>query len=206
MKLKKIKIDDGVFVYKGKLNLFKKFNQSEFIKKIEFLQHLYPEFILKHTEKTPGKQYPIYNSCDELDFIFSKIRHLKIDDYKTTENCIIRSWVYMSDNKNTYAGFHDHLQLNLENSGIQLVYDTTFTFTYYLQMPDNLKNDDGYLYFKTDNILKGFLPKEDEVWIFPPNLKHEAKNNPYSTKKRIVIASNVHCFDYNSAKLNKTLF
>jgi hypothetical protein len=112
----------------------------------------------------------------------------------------------MSDNKNVYAGFHNHLQLNLQENGINLLFDNTLTFTYYLQMPNNLHNDDGYLYFKTDNVKKGFLPKEDEVWIFPPSLMHEAKNNLNSSKKRIVIASNVHFFDYKTAKLDKTIF
>ena len=48
MQLEKIKIDNNIFVYKGKLNLFDKFDQSIFINKIEFLKYLYPEFIIKH--------------------------------------------------------------------------------------------------------------------------------------------------------------
>ena len=141
-----------------------------------------------------------------MDFIYNKVKNVKINEFKTTNDCIIRSWVYMSDNKNVYSGYHNHLQLNLQENGVNLLFDTTFTFTYYLQMPDNLSNNDGYLYFKTDNVERGFLPKEDEVWIFPPNLMHEAKNNKNSNKKRIVIASNIHFFDYKSAKLNKTIF
>jgi hypothetical protein len=112
----------------------------------------------------------------------------------------------MSDNKNVYSGYHNHLQLNLTEKNVNLLFDNTFTFTYYLQMPNNLSNDDGYLYFKTDNVEKGFLPKEDEVWIFSPNLMHNVKNNNNSNKKRIVIASNIYFFDYKSAKLNKTIF
>jgi hypothetical protein len=206
MDLEKIHIDENVYVYKGKINLFEKYNQMDFIKKIEYLKHLYPEFILKQSEKNPGNQYPIYASFDELDFIYNKVKNVKINEFKTTNDCIIRSWVYMSDNKNVYSGYHNHLQLNLQENGVNLLFDTTFTFTYYLQMPDNLSNNDGYLYFKTDNVERGFLPKEDEVWIFPPNLMHEAKNNKNSNKKRIVIASNIHFFDYKSAKLNKTIF
>ena len=43
-------------------------------------------------------------------------------------------------------------------------------------------NDDGYLYFKTDDVEVGFLPKEDEIWIFPPVLQHNVKTNKKSLK------------------------
>ena len=205
MQLEKIKIDNNTFVYKGKLNLFDKFDQSIFINKIEFLKYLYPEFIIKHSEENPGIQFPMLIDCDEINYIYNLVRNIELDEYKTTKDCIIRSWVYMSDNKNTYSGYHNHKELALQNNGHILKYNTTFTFTYYLQMPDKLENDDGYLYFKTDNVEVGFLPKEDEIWIFPPDLQHNVKTNKKSSKKRIVIASNVHCFDYNVAKLNKTL-
>jgi hypothetical protein len=195
-------------VYKGKLNLFNKYSQKEFIKKIEYLKHLYPEFIIKQSEKNPGQQYPIFTTYDELNYIYDNVRNVNLPEFKNTNDCIIKSWVYISDNKNVYAGYHDHENLALiSDTHTPLLFNTTFTFTYYLQMPDNLNNDDGYLYFKTkDNVEYGFLPKEDEVWIFPPNLLHQAKNNPSSNKKRIVIASNIHFFDYKSAKLDKTLF
>ena len=86
-------------------------------------------------------------------------------------------------------------------------FDSTFVTTYYLQMPNNLEGDDGYIYFKTkDEKEFGFLPKEDEIIIFPADLEHNVRLNKKSTIPRICIASNYMYFNYKDAKLNKTLF
>ena len=145
MILEKIEIDKNNIVYKGIIGLNESFNKEEFIKKIKYIQHLYPDFTNSMNEKTPGKQYPILVNLEEINFIINKVK-------------------------------------------------------------TSLKNDDGYLYFKTKNGKEfGFLPKEDEVWIFPGDLEHDVKTNTSSTNERIVIASNIHFFDYNDIKLEKSI-
>lgn len=206
MILEKIEIDKTTLIYKGKVGLFDSFNKEELIKKIKYIEHLYPEFKNITNEKTPGKQYPILVNLEEFNFIINKVKTSLKNELNTTNECIIKSWVYISDNKNQYSGYHTHEKMKFNQNNSTVMFDTTFTFTYYVQMPNNLKNDDGHLYFKTKSGLEiGFLPKEDELWIFPGDLEHDVKTNISSTKERIVFASNMHFFDYNDIKLEKSI-
>ena len=51
MILEKIEIDKNTIVYKGIVGLFESFNREEFIKKIKYIQHLYPDFTNSMNEK-----------------------------------------------------------------------------------------------------------------------------------------------------------
>jgi hypothetical protein len=206
MILEKIEIDKNTIVYKGIVGLFESFNREEFIKKIKYIQHLYPDFTNSMNEKSPGKQYPILVNLEETNFIINKVKTSLKNEINTPSECVINSWVYVSSNKNKYSGYHSHESTGVHQNNKTVMFDTSHTFTYYVQMPNNLKNDDGYLYFKTkDGKEFGFLPKEDEVWIFPGDLEHDVKTNTSSTNERIVIASNMHFFDYNDIKLEKSI-
>lgn len=205
MILEKIKIDKDVFIYKGNVSAFHLFDKENFIKKIKYIEYIYPNFTLKHGFSHPGKQYPMIVNLEEYDFIIDEVKKSLKNEVGTPTDSIIQSWVYISNNTNEYSGYHTHEKMLLKDKNESVMLDTTMTFTYYLQMPNNLKNDDGYLYFKTNNVEIGFLPKEDEVWIFPPNLEHSPKTNLSSTNERIVIASNIYFFDCNSIKTKKTL-
>ena len=210
MILEKIVIGEGIEIYKGNVGVFNKFNKEEFIKKIKYLQYLYPDLAKKHTHLTPGLQFPFLANLEEFNFVIDTIKKSLKKEIDTTEECILQSWVYISDNKNKYNGFHTHEKIpyysGIGNTGNFFTLDTTITFTYYLQIPNNLKGDDCYLYFKTKEGKQiGFLPKEDEVWLFPPNLEHNVKPNLSSTNERIVIGSNVYFFDFNDIKIKKSL-
>jgi hypothetical protein len=88
--------------------------------------------------------------------------------------------------------YHNHVVLN-EGSGR---FEPKYTFIYYLQMPNNLQNDDGYLVLKdTKGNVYSILPKENEFLIHQSNIDHYPKHAPNSTVDRFIIATNVG-FEY----------
>jgi hypothetical protein len=72
-------------------------------------------------------------------------------------------------------------------------------------MPNNLKDNQGKLYFKTKSGYEfSILPEEGDIFIFAGDLQHKPEINPNSTKSRIVVAGNVAIFDNHIAKSKKT--
>jgi hypothetical protein len=68
----------------------------------------------------------------------------------------------------------------------------TYTYVYYIQMPDNLKGDDGVLFFKDKNEIEySILPEEDDLIIMSADIPHAPNKAPNSTRDRIVFAGNV---------------
>ena len=95
--------------------------------------------------------------------------------------------------------YHSHAELEAGN-GNEV---PDYTFVCYLQMPDNLKEDDGKLFIKDKNNNEiGFLPKVGDLIILKGDTHHSPVDAPYSTKDRIVIAGNV-CLQ--TLKTEKTL-
>lgn len=84
--------------------------------------------------------------------------------------------------------YHIHTEINkLTNS-----FPPTYTYVYYIQMPNNLKDDDGVLYFKDKNDVEySILPEEDDLIIMPAEIPHSPNKSLNSTKDRIVFAGNV---------------
>lgn len=84
--------------------------------------------------------------------------------------------------------YHSHTDINKKNKS----FNPTYTYVYYVQMPDNLSGEDGVIYFKDKNSNEFFiLPEEDDLIIMPGDLLHAPNNAINSTKDRIVFAGNV---------------
>lgn len=84
--------------------------------------------------------------------------------------------------------FHTHTVLNSESKSFR----PDYTFVYYIQMPDNLVNDDGVLYIEGENkTVHKYLPTEEEFVIMASHLPHVPASARRSTKDRIVFAGNV---------------
>ena len=78
-----------------------------------------------------------------------------------------------------------------------------YTFVFYIQMPDNLSNDDGKLFIKDkDGTEFGILPNVGDLIILEGDVPHAPVDSPNSTKDRIVIAGNV---TLQNIKMTKTL-
>lgn len=126
-----------------------------------------------------------------------------VGNYNESNPYYTRTWVYISNNKNTTSGWHTHHKPSSED--LVKIKDFTWTFTYYLQMPDNLTGDDGYLFFKTPNgEISKVLPEVGDLFIFPASLEHRPGLNEKSVKDRIVYAGNFIDIDFDTEYRKKT--
>lgn len=84
--------------------------------------------------------------------------------------------------------YHNHTEINKT----MIRYTPKYTYIYYVQMPDNLQEDEGELVLKdVDGNVYSILPKEGEFIIHESNIDHYPKEAIKSTKDRIVVAGNV---------------
>jgi len=84
--------------------------------------------------------------------------------------------------------YHIHTEINKKMG----MFTPIYTYVYYIQMPNNLKNEDGVLWFKDSNDVEySILPKEDELLIMPADIPHAPNSSPNSTVDRLVFAGNV---------------
>lgn len=90
--------------------------------------------------------------------------------------------------KNSIIPLHNHIDLQKK---IDSFYPT-YTFVYYVQMPNNLIENEGCLIIGGKSGQRYyFLPKEGDLVIMSGELPHCPNTSPNSTKNRIVIAGNV---------------
>lgn len=84
--------------------------------------------------------------------------------------------------------FHVHTEINKETKS----FTPSYTYVYYIQMPDVMDNEDGVLYFQGRNGNEYWIrPEEDELIIMEADMPHSPNSAPKSTIDRIVIAGNV---------------
>lgn len=95
--------------------------------------------------------------------------------------------------------FHNHVELNIQNKLVPPLY----TFVCYIQMPNNLVNDDAVLFIQdVDGEVFSILPEEGDVLIMKGDLPHVPNYASNSTKDRIVLAGSIR-MDFS--KLNKSI-
>ena len=61
----------------------------------------------------------------------------------------------------------------------------------YVQMPNNLQNNDGVLFYKLNDEIKEILPKEGEVIVMDSKVSHVPNIAPLSTIDRIILGMNI---------------
>jgi hypothetical protein len=199
--MKHLILNDDVSVYIGKvLNYNKNILLKQFQKNFEFSSGT-------KTNET------LFSGKQSILMIYSKeINDLKkqcIDFIETISvnevgACYIDNWIYVNDKNTSDIFFHNHIQ----NKQIPFL-KNEWVYTFYLQMPDNLKNDEGYLLFKTtDGVIHKILPEEGDVIIFPAHLLHTPTLAPNSTRERVVLGGVYSKLDLNKSynKSNKTIF
>jgi hypothetical protein len=188
-----IKLGEEIVLYKVKYDL--KFSKEETIKSVLKLIDLQPE-----------------NSYSDA-FTYSKNKFIEIDDIekkgidlclsilkkenKQPKNYNYDTWVNRVKSKNPVQAFalflfghpyHNHNDIN-ENMKKP---KPSYTYIYYLQMPNNLKDDEGSLVLKDSkgNIFS-ILPEEGEFLIHKSCIDHYPKEANSSNIDRLVIAGNV---------------
>jgi hypothetical protein len=130
-----------------------------------------------------GKQSIIMIESNEINNLKKQcidfIEHIFINE---SGLCYVDNWIYINDKNTEEVFFHSHI----ENKQISFL-KNEWVYTFYLQMPNNLKDDEGYLLFKTDDgIIHKVLPEEGDVILFPAHLLHTPTLAPNSTNERIV--------------------
>lgn len=95
--------------------------------------------------------------------------------------------------------FHNHVELNILNK----LPPPLYTFVCYIQMPDNLKDNDAVLFMEDiDKHIYNILPKEGDIIVMKGDLPHVPNYAPNSVKDRIVLAGSIR-MDFS--KFNKSL-
>jgi hypothetical protein len=159
-----------------------------------------------HGGGNPGKQATIVVTSKNIEILKKEILKklisiLKLDiDYI----CTYDAWVYISDNKNKITDYHTHTTEGNFRFSEEIPH---WSIVYYVEVPNNLIENDGRLFFKTKTKEVSILPYQNQIIMFPANVLHKPGLNPNSTNKRVVYAANISVLDRNKKykKLNKTL-
>lgn len=199
--MKKICFDDDTYIWKTKLNYTS--HKEELLNEVNFIIQSFPNNL---TDSYPFKRIWL-NSTDFVGNIDIKTR---IDEvvqiginsckklYSETNfeynKLNISAWVNRYQSVNPLQPilnnneYHVHTEINKKNKS----FTPYFTFVYYVQMPDIMKNQDGVLYLKGTNNSEHFIrPDEDDLIIMNANTPHKINNAPFATLDRLVIAGNV---------------
>jgi hypothetical protein len=177
----KIRLDENTYIYKCKIKLS---DVDQLISDIKLNLDVSID-AKKSTAAEPGIQSTIVISTPLIKEFTEKIIDVifKIFDLDKNTPYITNQWSYISDKKNIYTGFHKHDTKRISNL------TSKWTYTYYIQMPDNLIGDDGKLVFKLDDdSIHTILPEVGDLLIFPATLLHAPMTNTNSDLERIVLA------------------
>ena len=158
----------------------------------------------KSTPDAPGIQSDILIKGGEIEKVSDIANNIVIEEiYKESHfPFAFKNWVYLSESSNLFTFYHKHTEMRFMRSLGQ------WTWTFYVQMPDNLKGDDGKLFFMLDDeSVHSVLPTEGDLFIFPAEMLHKPNLNSKSNKSRIVLGGIVSKLDLNHRynKKEKTL-
>lgn len=194
-----IYFDEELIIWKKKLGLtsYKDLILKEALDVIELNKNTHNYDAYNH------KQTFLYNINDDktkgfldkiLDLGIERCKNIVEKKYNTI---FCSSWVNLvranepiqpQFNNKEEIVYHNHKKLaEMSNN-----FKPTFTFVYYIQMPDILENKDGHLFFKSKNEKEySILPNEDELIIMKGDVPHAPNKALKSNLDRIVLAANV---------------
>lgn len=180
--MERIRLTDTTTIYKLKYDFL--------YSKDSLLERAYQVIDLKKTHLTDSHHFfYIPFRCKEID----SINQIVLDWCTSIDNIsynewAVQNWIYKMDCKSPNEIYHTHIDLIEGDARIQ----TDWTFCLYLQIPKNIKGDDGKIAFRTtDGIEHMILPEEGDLIIFPANLEHTPKLIRHSEMDRILIAGNI---------------
>jgi hypothetical protein len=192
--MEELKLSKKYSIYKSKYN--NEYPISDFLKLVEF-NHL-------NTIHTNNNSAWIEIESPIFDSINNQVKESieKISGRKFT-NWAQHHWVYTQRKGFDMEWMHQHIQVHPPGrSKIQ----SDYTFTFYLQTTDEIKEDEGKIVFQDEHGTKhSFLPNVGDIFIFDGDIRHTAIPTPNSNKERIVYAGS-YCVDiYNQKNYGKTL-
>jgi hypothetical protein len=210
--MEKIEFEDGVFIYQTKI--VSEDLQNSILKDTKsFLKITQPSasdsygYISSFTGSDFENEFKTTNSMFEI----LKLSVLEcVNLIKKNEQPYNRinfdAWVNVvrtvnpkqySYRRNGTVDLHNHIDIQKKSES----FHPTYTFVYYIQMPDNLSENDGTLIIGGKNKRYYFLPEIGDLIIMDGGLPHGPNLALNSTKDRIVIAGNVG-FEYLKQKLS----
>lgn len=136
-----------------------------------------------------------HSAYDSVCFLHTHFTKQKI------ERAYQNSWLLILDPEERYEAFHNHIDFHKEYNIL-----TNYTWTYYIEVPDNCEGKEGKLAFKYDPVdgKEELLEvKEGHLYIFPSAAWHQPYNAPNASNKRITAAGNINisnsdkCFLFN---------
>lgn len=189
-----INLSDKYTIYKDVYN--GKYSIKDFLKLVEFNHN--------NTIHTNNNSAWIEIESPIFDSINNQVKESieKISGKKFT-NWAQHHWVYTQRKGFDMEWMHQHIQVHPPGrSKIQ----SDYTFTFYLQTTDEIKEDEGKIVFQDEHGTKhSFLPNVGDVFIFDGDIRHTAIPTPNSNKERIVYAGS-YCLDiYNQRNYGKNL-
>jgi hypothetical protein len=181
-----IELDGSVKIYKTRIP----FNKEELIKELYFNMD-FNRF--ESAKDTAGRESQLIITSKNIEYVKSKAVNFITENLlgNKTVNYFQRNWVYVNDKNASYVRWHVH------SDNVSKVIQNDWTYTFYVQMPDNLKNNEGKISFKIDETEYNILPEEGDLLVFPASLLHKPELSPMSTKERIVMAGNFVELDVN---------
>lgn len=187
-----IKLSDKFTIYIGKYN--NKYSIDEFLKYVDINDKL-----AKHTNDD-SVWIEIETECFQSINSLVKKEIENITNKKFI-NYAQHYWVYTQKKGFNLEWMHQHLQVHPPGRSNIL---SDYTFTFYLQIPNNLIEDEGCLVFEDENKLRHkFSPEVGDIFIFPGNIRHCPMPTANSEIKRIVYAGSL-CIDIsNQQKIEK---
>ena len=155
----------------------------------------------KSLPESPGIQSDIIIRGGEVDKVTTFINDLIIKKVYGEKSFpfAFKNWVYLSESSNNYTFYHQHIDM------AQMRTKGEWTWTLYIQMPDNLTKNEGKLLFMLDDeSIHEILPNEGDLLVFPANILHKPQLNKKSSKPRIVLGGILSKIDF-SKNYNKKI-
>lgn len=179
--VEKFKLSNEYTVYRTKYS--GEYSREDFIKRVT------QNASLQSNKKYKSVESRVYISCKEFD----SVDRCVIDTLDASADRVAKlSWVYTQKKDFTMIMHkHDYLHYTTEKTNLE----TEWTCVFYIQIPKNLEQGEGDIVFMTeDKKLHTFIPKENDLLIFPGTLYHMVTPIPNAEIDRVVYASN---FNFN---------
>ncbi len=200
--MEKIEFEDGVYIHKT--NIISEDLRNSILKDTQlFLKNTPPSKsdAYAYTGGITGfdfeNEFKVHNSMYEIlklsileciDLIKNDKQNYNRIDYDAWVN-VVRAVTPKQPafRRNGTIDLHNHVEIQK----IVESFHPTYTFVYYIQMPDNLSGNDGSLIIGGKNDRYHFLPEVGDLIVMNGDLPHGPNWAVNSTKDRIVIAGNV---------------
>lgn len=192
--MEELKLSKEYSIFRGKYN--GKYSIDSFLKLVEF-NH-------KNTIHTNNNSVWIEIESPVFSSINRQVEEALISiSGKPIVNYAKHNWVYTQRKGFDMEWMHQHIEVHPPGRSKIL---TDYTFTFYLQVTDEIEGDEGKIVFEDENKCKHkFLPQVGDIFIFPADIRHTAIPTPKSEKERIVFAGS-YCIDiFNQKNYEKSI-